>query len=167
MRKVDWTATTIRLHVDSDLSDMPNKLPALEYLNASGCTALTALPDMPALKTLNAIGCTALTASYTADRMVSFLTGGGKSLAECCGQEHWQCHEWDNCPTHAAYGASSIDELPEKWRSEAAIFIGLFDAGLLVNPLNHAPAFGGGGKRENVHETTGMGIHCETVRVRG
>ena len=159
MRKVDWTATTIRLCVDSDLSDMPKKLPALTTLDASGCTALAALPDMPALKTLYASGCTALAAlpdmpaleylyargctalaaSYTADRMVLFLTGGGKSLAECCGQEHWQCHLWSNCPTHAAYGVLSIDEVPEKWRSEAAIFIGLFDAGLLTNPLNHAP----------------------------
>ena len=152
-KKVDWTKTVITIYDDSDLSDMPETLPNAETVDASGCTALTALDlpnaktvdargctaltalDLPNAETVYASGCTALTAWYTQKRMISFLTGGGKSIEECCGDEHWQCHSWDNCPTRAAYGVSSIGQLPGKWRSEAAIFIGLFDAGLLKNPV--------------------------------
>lgn len=68
-------------------------------------------------------------------RMEKFLTGGGRSLEAVCAPEHWDCHEWGNCPTHAAYGASGINGVPEPFRVEAAIFIGLFDARLLQNPL--------------------------------
>ncbi|MEI9975066.1 MAG: hypothetical protein WDO73_25250 [Ignavibacteriota bacterium] len=119
-------------------------LPAAKTVDARGCTALTEL-DLPAAKTVYASGCTALTewcAKYQepGGRMEKFLTGGGKSLEVVCAPEHWECHNWGNCPTHAAYGTDSIDGLPEEVRNEAAIFIGLFDSRLLRNPLERIGA---------------------------
>jgi hypothetical protein len=80
---------------------------------------------LAAAKTVDASGCTALTDwcekyQIPNGRMEAFLTGGGRAMADVCSPEHWNCHDWRNCPTHAAYGAYSINGVPAKWRSEAA-----------------------------------------------
>ena len=60
------------------------------------------------------------------------LTAGGKTVDEVA--QHWGCHSWENCPMHAAFGASGISEVPEEWRERAELFVILFDAGALCRP---------------------------------
>ena len=64
--------------------------------------------------------------------MPRLLTAGGKTVDEVA--QHWDCHEWQNCPMHAAFGASGISEVPEEWRERAELFVTLFDAGVLPCP---------------------------------
>ena len=64
--------------------------------------------------------------------MPRLLTAGGKTVDEVA--QHWGCHSWENCPMHAAFGASGISEVPEEWRERAKLFVTLFDAGVLPCP---------------------------------
>jgi hypothetical protein len=64
--------------------------------------------------------------------MPRLLTAGGKTVDEVA--QHWDCHEWQNCPMHAAFGASRLSEVPEEWRERAELFVILFDAGALCRP---------------------------------
>ena len=113
--------------------------PNAEYVYASGCTGLTELAA-PNAEYVDASGCTGLAEKFqSSGDMEKFLTGGGKTLAEVCAPEHWNCHEWTNCPTAAAYnGANCISQLPADKQFLGSLFISLFDAGLLKNPLEDA-----------------------------
>jgi hypothetical protein len=72
---------------------------------------------------------------YLSEVVPALLTAGGKTLAEVLATGCWQCHSWENCPTHAALGANSLAEVPAPWRLEAARFIELFDAGAIPMPV--------------------------------
>ena len=125
---------------DTEFSQIDSQiLGAATRVDASGCTGLTELA-LPAATRVDASGCTGLTEwceryQQPGGRMEQYLTGGGKALAEVCAAEHWDCHDWSNCPTVAAYGARSIGDLPPDRRVEGALFIALFDAGLLRAPV--------------------------------
>ena len=68
----------------------------------------------------------------------ALLIAGGKSLDEVANPEMWNCHNWTNCPTHAAFNANTIAEVPPLYRELANDFIRYFDSGLLplgeINP---------------------------------
>ena len=72
---------------------------------------------------------------YLAEVVPAFLTGGGKNLADVLATGCWDCHSWENCPTHAAFGAESLEQVPAHWRLEAARFIELFDAYAIPKPV--------------------------------
>ena len=65
--------------------------------------------------------------------MPQLLTAGGKTVDEVA--QHWDCHSWENCPMHVAFGASSLIDVPEEWRERAELFVTLFDAGALHRPF--------------------------------
>ena len=69
---------------------------------------------------------------YLSVSVPELCVAGGKTLAEVA--EHWDCHDWGNCPMHAAFGANSINDVPEKYRDDAGLFIALFDAELIPKP---------------------------------
>ena len=68
----------------------------------------------------------------------ALLVAGGRSLDEVANLETWNCHNWTNCPAHAAFGANTIAEVPPLYRELANDFIRYFDSGLLplgeINP---------------------------------
>lgn len=97
-------AETVDISYREDITavDLPNA----KTVDARGCTALTALPDLP-------------NAEY---------------VEEVLATDCWDCHSWSNCPMHAAFGANDIAEAPKEWQSRAALFVNMFDAGMLEKP---------------------------------
>ena len=78
---------------------------------------------------------------YLSDLVPALCVAGGKSLAEVAAG--WSCHDWSNCPMHIAFDAPTQADVPALYRREAELFITLFDAGLIPNPLGtHADATG-------------------------
>ena len=71
---------------------------------------------------------------YLAQVVPAFLMAGGRALAEVATAEHWNCHDWQNCPTKAAFSAEDMDGVPPLYRWEASQFIQFFDAGLIPQP---------------------------------
>ncbi len=67
---------------------------------------------------------------YLAD-LPALLTAGGKPLAAVATEAAWDCHDWDNCPMHAAFDAKDFFDVPEPWRPKAKLFVALFDAELI------------------------------------
>jgi hypothetical protein len=112
-----------------------------EYVYASGCTALTELKADQA-KTVDASGCTALTLDkimapiaakvekFVATDLTPLLAAGNR-LQEALKPEHWECHEWQNCPMAAAFGVRNLEQVPAEWREKAEFFVGQFDCGLI------------------------------------
>ncbi len=41
--------------------------------------------------------------------------------------EAWSCNTWENCPLHHAYGAGSLEAVPEAVRGLAATWLALYD----------------------------------------
>ena len=68
---------------------------------------------------------------YLREVVPALLTAGGRTLAEVATEEHWDCHSWQNCPMHAAFGAADIADVPILLRPRAAQFIQFFDAKLI------------------------------------
>lgn len=68
---------------------------------------------------------------YLRETLPALLVSGGRALSEVATAEHWDCHDWDNCPMHAAFGAGDISDVPILLRPRAEQFIQLFDAGLI------------------------------------
>jgi hypothetical protein len=68
---------------------------------------------------------------YVTEVVPALLVAGGRPLAEVATAEHWACHDWTNCPMHAAFGATNLAEVPAAHRNAADVFIQRFDAGLL------------------------------------
>ncbi len=56
----------------------------------------------------------------------ALLTAAGQSLDSF--KEHWECHDWDNCPMAHAFRGSDISDVPILIRPRAEQFINLFDA---------------------------------------
>ena len=61
------------------------------------------------------------------------LTAGGRTVAEVA--EAWACHSWGNCPISVAFGVQSIKDVPAQYRDAAAVFVRLFDRGLVAKPV--------------------------------
>jgi hypothetical protein len=71
-------------------------------------------------------------AEYIAWLPAGLLTLGGKSLAEVTAS--WGNHTWTDCPMATAFGATSLNEVPECHRQAAALFVALFDGRHLPRP---------------------------------
>jgi len=67
-------------------------------------------------------------ADYLSQTVPALLTAGGRPLSEVATAEHWNCHDWGNCPMAAAFGVSRIDDVPILYRPRAEQFVRLFDA---------------------------------------
>ena len=89
----------------------------------------------PNATTIYARGCTGLTEAWERDRLIPLLTATGKSVSDVLATGCWDCHSWENCPMHVVFGVNSTEQIPKQWRSDAAIFIGLFDANILAKPV--------------------------------
>ena len=107
------------------------------------CTGLTEveLPNAPeGVRSLS--GCTALTAkkikgpliakirAFVNADLIPLLSAGGR-IEEALKPEHWECHEWQNCPMAAAFGVVNLDQIPSKWRDKAEFNARQFDCGLI------------------------------------
>ncbi len=68
---------------------------------------------------------------YVKDVLPALLTAGGKPLADIANSQHWDCHDWTNCPMAAAFGVSTESAIPALYRPRARQFIQLFDAKLI------------------------------------
>lgn len=75
---------------------------------------------------------------YLSSVVPSLLTAGGKTVAEVVATGAWSCHQWDNCPMHAALGINGESEAPAMLRPRVAEFVKLFDAGLIPVPAVEA-----------------------------
>jgi hypothetical protein len=73
--------------------------------------------------------------TYLSEVVPALLTAGGKSLREVLSTGCWDCHSWNNCPMHAAFGAESLNKVPALYRQEAERFVMLFDAGAIPCPV--------------------------------
>ena len=69
---------------------------------------------------------------YLSEVVPALCIAGGKSLEEVAAV--WNCHSWENCPMHIAFGVNSLDKIPEMYREEAERFIIFFDQKLIPNP---------------------------------
>ena len=87
----------------------------------------------PNAKRVDCRGCTGLI-EWFYPRLIPLLEGGGKKLEDILATGCWECHRWDNCPLHEAYGVYCINDLPQERRSDGAIFVSLFDSRLLPKP---------------------------------
>jgi hypothetical protein len=124
---------------------MSEKIDNAEYVDARGCAGLTKL-EAPNAKTVEARGCAGLTLKliiapvareaedFLLEKLIPLLRAGGK-FDEAMKPEHWQCHEWTNCPMAACFGVNSEDQVPAKWRADAKQFVRLFDLGLISRPI--------------------------------
>src|SRR5258706_15022550 len=63
---------------------------------------------------------------YLTETVPALLTSGGKSLESFT--EHWQCHDWTNCPIAHAFDAPDLSGVPMLLRPRAEQFIQLFDS---------------------------------------
>jgi hypothetical protein len=65
---------------------------------------------------------------YLTQTVPALLTAGGKALDDVANEEHWSCHDWNNCPIKAAFDVKSADDVPPLYRMHAKQFVSLFDA---------------------------------------
>ena len=72
--------------------------------------------------------------TYLAEVVPALCVAGGVPLEVVAAS--WECHTWKNCPMHAAFGVTSVAEVPPLYRAEAELFVTLFDAGLIPNPVS-------------------------------
>jgi uncharacterized protein YjbI with pentapeptide repeats len=72
-------------------------------------------------------------ADYNATVVPALLTSGGKPLGDAAAV--WQCHDWSNCPLHAAFGVEGTHQIPLLLRPRAEQFLQLFDAHILPVPV--------------------------------
>ena len=70
---------------------------------------------------------------YLTETVPALLTAGGKSLESF--SEHWQCHDWTNCPMAHAFDAPTMEDVPILLRPRAEQFIQFFDANQIPWPL--------------------------------
>ena len=63
------------------------------------------------------------------------LTAGGRPLEEVASRGNWACHSWRNCPIAVAFRTNNTANVPEEYREAAGLFITLFDAGLIPQPV--------------------------------
>ena len=70
---------------------------------------------------------------YLTVTVPALLTAGGKSLESFA--EHFQCHDWNNCPMAHAFDGHDLNAVPMLLRPRAGQFIQFFDAGQIPWPL--------------------------------
>jgi hypothetical protein len=70
---------------------------------------------------------------YLTETVPALLTAGGKSLESFA--EHFQCHEWTNCPMAHAFDVHDLQDVPVLLRPRAEQFVQLFDTGQIPWPL--------------------------------
>jgi hypothetical protein len=75
---------------------------------------------------------------YLTETVPALLTAGGKALESFV--DHWQCHDWTNCPMAHAFDAPNLDDVPILLRPRAEQFIQFFDSGQIPWPLPTAEA---------------------------
>ncbi len=68
---------------------------------------------------------------YLGEVVPALLTAGGKSLSDVLIPQHWDCHDWENCPMAAAFQANGIGGVPILLKPRAEQFIRYFDAKLI------------------------------------
>ncbi len=73
--------------------------------------------------------------------MEKLLTAGGATIKQILDRRAWDCHEWNNCPLHVAFGVEAVEELPKELQQEGARFLALFDNRFLRRP-DHLVAAG-------------------------
>jgi hypothetical protein len=71
---------------------------------------------------------------YLEEVVPALLTAGGKTVADIVAAGAWECHDWDNCPMHAAFGIDHSSEGPILLRPRIEEFVRLFDAKLIPLP---------------------------------
>jgi hypothetical protein len=71
--------------------------------------------------------------TYISETVPALLTVGGKALADL--RPAFACHDWTNCPMAEAFGVHDLNKIPSLYRSEAALFVTLFDAGAITEEL--------------------------------
>ena len=117
-----------------------NELPANFDPNATDvCVVnnpgLTSLPELPNATVVTINDCPSLVENWIATRLTPLLTATGKTVEEVVATGCWECHEWANCPMHVVFGVNSVESVPKQWRSQAAIFVHLFDSRLIPCPV--------------------------------
>jgi Pentapeptide repeats (8 copies) len=70
---------------------------------------------------------------YLTETVPALLTAGGKSISSF--KEHWECHEWNNCPMAHAFDVHELKDVPILLRPRAEQFIQFFDGGQIPWPL--------------------------------
>jgi hypothetical protein len=71
---------------------------------------------------------------YLEEVVPALLTAGGKTVADIVAAGAWECHDWGNCPMHAAFGIDHSSEGPILLRPRIEEFVRLFDAQLIPLP---------------------------------
>ena len=121
--------------------DIPTNFDAnAKTVDLSGCTALETVPDLPNAAYVYLSGCTAAAQTWIETNLEPLLRATGKTVSDVIRTGCWDCHEWANCPMHEVFGTNSISGVPKEWRGVAAVFVGLFDAGLIPCPAVPAEA---------------------------
>ena len=72
--------------------------------------------------------------SYLRDAVPALLTAGGRPLEEVATEEHWSCHDWNNCPMNAAFGIDGPEKGPVLLQPRIKEFVEYFDQGLIPRP---------------------------------
>ncbi|HZL98651.1 MAG TPA: pentapeptide repeat-containing protein [Planctomycetota bacterium] len=68
---------------------------------------------------------------YLKETLPALCAAGGRAVADVITREHWDCHEWANCPMAAAFGVQEEAKVPLLLRPRARQFVKLFDSGLI------------------------------------
>jgi len=68
---------------------------------------------------------------YLAEVLPALIAAGGLPAEATVTEEHWNCHDWDNCPMAAAFGVKAQSDTPILLRPRVDQFVQLFDAGLI------------------------------------
>lgn len=112
--------------------------PVFHKTDLRGARIVSRLDSRPMFSNCQFDGSTDITgetwATYTQKVVPALLTAGGKTLEEVVGSGCWDCHSWDNCPLHVAFGAKELAELPLLLQARASQFLWLFDQGLIPQP---------------------------------
>ncbi|HET7321206.1 MAG TPA: pentapeptide repeat-containing protein [Longimicrobiaceae bacterium] len=66
---------------------------------------------------------------YLEETLPALLDAGGKTLESY--RDHWECHDWSNCPIAHGFGARGLTDVPLLLRPRANDFIQLYDAKLI------------------------------------
>ena len=74
---------------------------------------------------------------YLSEVVPALLVAGGQDLSAVACQEHWDCHDWNNCPMAAAFGITN-GEGPRLLQPRIREFVQFFDAGLIPMPTVEA-----------------------------
>ncbi|MDE2467315.1 MAG: pentapeptide repeat-containing protein, partial [Bradyrhizobium sp.] len=76
---------------------------------------------------------------YLEKVLPALLTAGGKTIEQVVASGSWDCHTWQNCPMHEAFGIDDPSKGPLLLRPRIEQFVQLFDAGLIPCPVVAAP----------------------------